>query len=158
MHISLAQIAKIFVFCLVVINLQIGLVSNFPALPFNLAFTSILVFATTAGIFQTLICSVWFCLFSSLCVYDGFVFWLYPIIGFVAARINPPQIGDKLLVCIVYNLIFTPIMELCYLHNGSYFDSIFRATIANLLATMILFFVIKIFFADSDKAWFSKLL
>lgn len=156
MYISLNQIVKIFVFCLIVINLQIGLVSNFAVLPFNLPFASILVFAAHAGIFQTLICAVFFCLLSSICVYDTYVFWLYPIVAFIAARINPSQIGDKLLVCIVYNLIFTPIVELCYPHNNNYFEAIFRAILSNLLATMVLFFIVKLLFDDSGKAWFSK--
>lgn len=156
MLISISQIVRIFLFCLIIINLQIALLSNFAALPFNLPFASILVFAASAGIFQTLICAVFFCLFSSLTVYDNYIFWLYPIIALVAARINPPQIGDKLLVCIVYNLVFTPIIELCYPHANNYFDSIFRAVLSNLLATMFLFFIIKILFHDSDKSWFSK--
>lgn len=147
---------KVLVFCLVVINLQTALLSSFAALPFNLAFSSILVIASLLGIYESVLAAMILCIGSSLLVYDHHIFWLYPLIALIANRINPPQISDKLLICIIYNLTFTPLIELLH-PNVNYMDRILMAMLTNLLCSIPLFFIVKFFFSSNSRSLYTRI-
>ncbi len=141
---------KVLIFCLVLINLQTALLSSFVALPFNLSFVSILVMAPLLGLYENLVAATILCVGSSLLVYDHHIFWLYPVIALVANRINPPQIADKLLICIIYNLLFTPLIELTQ-PSTNYVGQILTATLTNLICSIPLFFIVKFFFSNNNS-------
>lgn len=146
---------KVLIFCLVVINLQTALLSSFVALPFNLGFVTILVMATTLSLYENIIAATILCVVSSLLVYDQHIFWLYPLIAFIAHKINPPQIADKLLICIIYNLLFTPLIELMH-PSTNYVAQILTATLTNLLCSIPLFFIVKFFFSNHSRTLYIK--
>jgi hypothetical protein len=141
---------KILIFCFVVINLQVSLLSGFAALPFNLAFVSILVIASLLGIYESMLAASILCIGASLLIYDHYIFWLYPLIALIANRINPPQIADKFLICIIYNLGFTPLIELLH-PSTNYTNQILTSILTNLLCAIPLFFVVKFFFSNNSR-------
>ncbi len=146
---------KVLIFCLVVVNLQIALLSSFVALPFNLSFVCILVMAPLLGIYEIMIAATILCISSSLLVYDHHIFWLYPLIALIANKINPPQIADKLLICIIYNLFFTPLIELLH-PSTNYSGQILTAILTNLLCSIPLFFIVKFFFSNNSRTLYIK--
>lgn len=146
---------KILIFCFVVINLQTSLLSGFPALPFNLAFVSVLVIASLLSIYETVLAASILCIGSSLLIYDQYIFWLYPLIALIANRINPPQIADKLLICIIYNLGFTPLVELLH-PSTNYTNQILTSILTNLLCAIPLFFIVKFFFSTNSRNLYTR--
>ena len=146
---------KVLIFCLVVINLQTALLSSFVALPFNLCFVSILVMAPLLSTYENIVAATILCIGSSLLVYDHHIFWLYPVIALIANKINPPQIADKLLICIIYNLLFTPLIALTHL-STNYVGQILTATLTNLICSIPLFFIMKFFFSHNSRTLYVK--
>lgn len=146
---------RILIFCLVVINIQISLLSGFVALPFNLVFVSILVLSPLVSAYECVVAATIFCVGSSLLVYDQEIFWLYPVIALTANRINPQQISDKLLICIIYTLLFTPLVELLH-PSTNLTGKILTAILTNLLCTVPLFFIVKFFFSNNSRSLYIR--
>ena len=86
----------LFAFCIVVA--QVAVVSQVTDLPINLPFSAIIAFASLLGLFEVTALSGALCVISTLLVYSNFIFWIYPVIGIIAQRVNPSHIVDKLLV------------------------------------------------------------
>lgn len=147
---------KLLVFCFVVINLQTGLLSDFAPLPINLVLSVILVMSSLLSLYESVLAATILCVGSSLLIYDHHIFWVYPIVAVIASRINPPQIADKFLICIIYNLAFTPLIELLH-PNTNYIHQILTATLANLLCSITLFFIVKFFFPANMRNTYSKI-
>ncbi len=146
---------KLVIFCLLVFNLQVSFLSSLVILPFNLPLVSILVMAPLLGLYENLVAATIFCICSSLIVYDQHIFWLYPVLALLAQKINPPQIADKLLICIIYNLVFTPLIELLHMTNN-YSNQALTATLTNLICSIPMFFIIKFFFSNNSKSLYLR--
>lgn len=142
----LKLIIKVSIFAFLVVVLQVGFISQFTDAPVNLIFASVIAFASILGLFENVLLSGLFCIASTLLIYDNFIFWIYPTIAILAHKINPSYIADKLLVCIIAVFIFTPILELFNPNSLPYIQKIISALLFNLIATIPMYFVVKMIF------------
>jgi len=140
---------KLVLFCLVLVNLQVAVFCSFDSIPFNLALAFIFVSSSLLPIYQNLVIASILCILSSLLVYDMSIFWIYPLLAFILSKLNPHQIADKLIICIIFNIIFSPILELIYSQGAINFNHILVATLTNLAVSLILFFISKLIFKKS---------
>jgi hypothetical protein len=134
----------LFAFCIVVA--QVAVVSQVTDLPINLPFSAIIAFASLLGLFEVTALSGALCVISTLLVYSNFIFWIYPVIGIIAQRVNPSHIADKLLVSIIGVFVFTPILELFNPSSLNFLQKIISALLFNLITTIILYFLVKLLF------------
>lgn len=137
---------KLAIICLILVSLQIALFSSFDSIAFNLPFSFILVTASLLPLYESFVVASLFCILSSLLVYDLSIFWTYPLVAFIASKLNPSQIANKLIVCVAFNIVFTPIFELIYAHEICSMIHNLRAILANLIVSVFLFLITKIIF------------
>jgi len=146
------QSIKIAIFAFLVVLVQVAVVTQLTDLPINLPFSALIAFASLQGFLEVCVLGGALLLGSTLLVYNGFIFWIYPVIGIVAQRINPNHIGDKLLVSIMGIFVFTPILELFNPCSLNYFQKIISGLLFNLIATIPMYFLVKILFYRRKQA------
>lgn len=79
-------------------------------------------------------------------LYDKSIFWLYPLFSFIAFKINPKQISDKFLICVLYTIFFTPLYELFSQSSLSYLDRVSESILANIAIVPALYLIVKLTF------------
>ncbi|MEY3369908.1 MAG: hypothetical protein RLZZ361_578 [Cyanobacteriota bacterium] len=143
---------KIGFFAFLIVVVQVAVVSQLTDLPINLAFCTIIAFASLLGLLEVSVLCGALVVGSTLLVYNGFIFWIYPVIGIIAQRINPYHIADKLLVSIMGVFVFTPILELLNPSSLNYLQKIISALLFNLITTIPMYFLVKILFYKPKQA------
>lgn len=143
---------KIGLFAFLIVIVQVAVVSQLTDLPINLAFSAIIAFASLLGLLEISVLTGALVVGSTLLVYNGFIFWIYPVIGIIAQRINPYHIADKLLVSIMGVFVFTPILELFNPSSLNYLQKIISALLFNLITTIPMYFLVKILFYKPKQA------
>jgi len=146
------QSIKIALFAFLVVIVQVAVVTQLSDLPINLAFCTIIASASLLGFLEVSVLCGALLVASSLLVYSGFVFWIYPVIGIIAHRINPNHIADKFLVSIIGVFIFTPILEMFNPSSLNYLQKIISALLFNVMATIPMYFLVKILFYRRKQA------
>lgn len=80
------QSIKIALFAFLVVIVQVAVVTQLSDLPINLAFCTIIASASLLGFLEVSVLCGALLVASSLLVYSGFVFWIYPVIGIIASQ------------------------------------------------------------------------
>lgn len=137
---------KLAILCLVLVSLQTALLSSIDLISFNLPLAFIFVSASLLPLYESLLVASLLCIFSSALVYDITIFWTYPLLSFIASKLNPSQIANKLVVCVAFNIAFTPIFELIYAQGHFSLMQNLKAILANLAVSIILFIITKLAF------------
>lgn len=142
---------KIFIFCFLVVNLQLSIIPllSFPS--FNFAFAAILASSILLTSLESFVLATLLAAMSSMLVYDNSIFWLYPVIAVIANKINPPQINNKIFVLLVYCFIFTPALEIFNPSKAGYFINASTAIALNLVASLVMYWVISLTLKDSSN-------
>lgn len=149
------QFFKVLFYCFLIVTLQVSIVNELSA-NVNLIFCSILVFASLLSFQENLLASSFFTIFSAMLFYDNSIYWFYLIISFVAYRLNPEQIADKFLICLLYAIFFTPVFEIFNPLNMSYLDKLIQSTLVNTLTVIPLFFIVRLFFLTGYNALYAQ--
>lgn len=134
---------------------QTALVDSFFGLQLNLPYVVIISFASLLGLYESVIASLLFCSMISLLSYDSHVAWIYLVIAIVANKLNPENIADKLLVCIIYCLLFTPIMEMFNPNSSSYLYRVFSSSLINVILVIPMYFLVNMIFSKTNTLRFS---
>lgn len=139
---------KVIAFCLVVSLAQTSLFADtyFADVQIDLVFATLLVFISRLGLFEVIVASLFFAVFTSMLLYDNALYWFYPIVAVLAHKINPDQIADKFLVCILFTIFLTPLYELLNLRDIPYIDRVISGVIVNILLIVPIYVLVKLFF------------
>lgn len=140
--------SKVVFYCFWIVIVQTSLITDQFPLQINLVFCSLMIFASLFGFFENLVAGIFFCVFSSMLFYNSDIYWFYPIFSIVASKINPEQIQDKFLVCILYVILITPIYEIFNPLNISYTDRLIENVLINVATMTPLFVITKFFFKE----------
>ncbi len=146
---------KVIGFCFLIIIIQTAIVDDFFGLQLNLPYITLISFASLLGIFENVVASLFFCSMISLLSYDSHVPWIYLIIAIIANKINPENIADKLIVCIVFCLLFTPILEMFNPNSSSYFYRVLSASLINVVSVIPMYFLVDFLFSKTNTLRFS---
>lgn len=143
-HILLA--VKVCFYCFFVLLLQTALIGDLylTDVQVNLVFCSLIVFASTLTLFETVVAAVFFTVASSMLLFDGDIYWFYIVGAALAAWINPAFIPDKFLISLLYTLTFTPLFELMSPSSTPYWDRTMEAVLLNVLTVIPLFVIVKL--------------
>lgn len=148
---------KILLFSFIVINLQIAIVGNCYGFTVNLPFASIIVFAALLSLYEAVFAALIFMVLTSIFSYDSQILWIYPILAFIAVKLNPSHIDDKFLVAVIYSLVFTPLLELFSLSNQEYLARTLNSSLSTIASVILLFFIVKFFFKTQKTSSYPSL-
>jgi hypothetical protein len=137
---------RLFLFCFFVSMVQVSLVQEFTQLNVNLLFSSLIVFAGIRNTKEVILANLFFIILSTMLLYDASIPWIYALVSITASRLNPEQIPDKFLLCMIYTIFLTPIIEAFNPMTSSYIEKISEGILVNLISMLPLFFLIKFFF------------
>lgn len=134
---------KILIYCLIIISIQTSFIGQFTSLNINLVFCSLIVFASILGFTENLIAVTLFTTFSAMLFYDGSIYWLYPVLSMIAYKLNPEQIPDKFLICVLYTIVFSALTEIFNPASTGYIDKVMEAVLINTATIVPLYFVTR---------------
>lgn len=140
---------KVVSYCLFVSLMQTSLISDnyLTDIQVNLIFCSMIVFASMLTLLETMIAAVFFTISISTLLYDGQIYWFYPIAAAFASKLNPDFIPDKFLIAILYTIGFTPLFELMNTSSTAYWDRTMEAVLLNVLTVIPIYIIVKMVFA-----------
>ena len=147
---------KIFLFCFFLISLQIAVVTEFMGFSLNFPFACIIVFASLLSLYEATLAALIFMIFVSMFSYDSQILWIYPVIAILGTKLNPSNIDDKFLVCIVYALLFTPLLELFSSSSLSLVARTLNSSLSTIITAIPLFFLVKILFKSQKTSMYIK--
>lgn len=136
--------------------IQISLVSEIAGFIPNLPFACIIVFASVLSLYETALAGLIFMVLITMFSYNSHVLWIYPLIAILAAKLNPASIDDKFLVCIVYCLLLTPILEIFDPSGSGFIAKTLNTSLGVIFTAIPLFFVVKIFFKTQKSTMFIR--
>lgn len=132
--------------------LQVSLVKPIMGLTPNLAFATIIAFASLGSFFETILASLIFATLTTNFSYNSQILWVYVLIALIAVKFNPDNIADKFIVCLGYSLLLTPMLEIFNPMHTDFLERITSAELSNLVSSALMFFVVKLFFSTNKKA------
>lgn len=142
---------KVFLFCFFILIVQIALVEEFRFSSVNLVFGSLIVFSSILSTTEVILGSVFFTVFSAMLFYNGDILWVYPIVAIGASKFNPEQIPDKFLLCLIYTILLTPVLEIFNPSSLSYLEKVSEGILVNLVSIIPLFFLVKFIFYKREE-------
>ena len=148
---------KIFLFCFLLISLQISTVTEFMGFSFNFPFACIIVFASLLSLYEATLTALIFMIFVSMFSYDSQILWIYPVLAILGTKLNPSNIDDKFLVCIVYVLIFTPLLELFNPSSLGFLARTLNSSLSTIITAIPLFFLVKVLFKRQKNSGYPSL-
>lgn len=155
MSFGLKLALKIIGFCFLIIVLQTSLINSFWGFNINLPFIVVIAFASLLGVYENVIAGLFFCSIISLLSYDNHLPWIYLVLGIIANRLNPENIADKLLICIIFCLILTPLMELFNPNSSRYLYRILSSSLINVVTVIPMYFIVNFVFSKTNTLKFS---
>lgn len=147
---------KIFLFCFALVSLQIAVVTEFAGFSFNFPFACIIVFASLLTLYEATLAALFFMVFIAMFSYNSQILWIYPIIAILGTKLNPSNIDDKFLVCIVYALLFTPLVELFSSSSLGLVARILNSSLSTIITAIPLFFLVKVLFKARKSSMYIK--
>lgn len=147
---------QIFLFCFLLMSLQIAVVSDFFGFTLNFPFACVIAFTSLLTLYEATLAALIFMIFISMFSYDSQILWIYPVIAIIGTKLNPSNIDDKFLVCIAYVLIFTPLLEIFNSSNVNFISRVLNSSLSTVITVIPLFFLVKLFFKSQKTTLYIR--